>query len=478
MARCSAPPRDNVSRLLGTEGPGIVKAASKADAFLRDTPKAKLLRQIGQTLDCVPCVRHINKDFFQDSYGGAKPDRRDDLLAGRGLFYVNEGRRLFLDCTAGHYQMTWGYNDPELLGVLEEATRLGVVWDDHSNLPGNPVKALSRKLVELANVDNPILKEEGPYALTASPENLNTVLLGVCTGTVACSTALKIMLERCRRERKPGPPVIVTIEGNYHGTDFLAQHLRGMWPRLFDGLFSARVEPNDYSALEAVFAKHGERIAGFMCEPILMNRECILIEKDFLKLAGDLCRANGALIAIDEIQTGFWAPRVFRSVDLGFAPDFIICGKGMTAGFHPLSAVIYKSGLDVLEMYDSISTNGNAPMASLIALQSIAMMERDLARVAKTGDDFFTKMSGLAEEFPKILMAARGDGYLAGLKFHRVADAIAFHKRCMERGLWLRVHAYHEGHSTILVKFALALDGETTEFFIDALRELLAKMRG
>ena len=74
------------------------------------------------------------------------------------------------------------------------------------------------------------------------------------------------------------------------------------------------------------------------------------------------CREAGALLCMDEIQTGFWQPEVFAYRALGLQPDLVVLGKGMTAGFHPLSGVLFRQRHDVLEQYDAISTNGSAAL--------------------------------------------------------------------------------------------------------------------
>jgi adenosylmethionine-8-amino-7-oxononanoate aminotransferase len=58
---------------------------------------------------------------------------------------------------------------------------------------------------------------------------LDTVLLGVCTGSVACAAALRIQLRVFERERSKGPvPAMVVLNGSYHGTDMVAQSLHGI----------------------------------------------------------------------------------------------------------------------------------------------------------------------------------------------------------------------------------------------------------
>ena len=451
--------------LLGSGGSAIGRAADAAGRFLESADTAALLGQVGTTLESLPEAEHLSKAWFQKSFGRSAAPSGEDLMAGRGLFYVTESRQLMLDCTAGHYQMTWGYGRPELQALAREAIERGVVWDNHSNIPSGPVKRLAAKLVEAANPDG------------ASPddgESLNTVLLGICTGTVACAAALKIALTHYAAAKGTrGTPVLMVLEGNYHGTDFLAQRLRGMWTGYFTGVEVVTVQPNDPEALERAFEQYGERIAAFWAELVMMNREAILLDRAYVALARRLCDRVGALMTIDEIQTGFWFPEVMMFHRYGVVPDFVVLGKGMTAGFHPLSALLYKGKLDCLAQYDAISTNGNAALAAIVGLGCIALIEREAERIREAGEWLHVQMSDLCAELPEMLVEARGEGHLTGLKFHRREDALGCHRAAVERGLWVRAHAYHPGHSGLLTKFALPLDAQVAAFTVGALRELL-----
>jgi adenosylmethionine-8-amino-7-oxononanoate aminotransferase len=152
------------------------------------------------------------------------------VLTGKGLFFLTEGRMLFLDLTAGHYQMTWGYNHPVLNRAITEALEKGIVWDCHSNLPGDFVKQLSWKLVEICNRDARG-NSPGFDSVLDDDDALNTVLLGTATGSVACSTAMKLAINYFRKRKgSRRKPVFVALNGNYHGTDIMMQRLRGMWP--------------------------------------------------------------------------------------------------------------------------------------------------------------------------------------------------------------------------------------------------------
>jgi adenosylmethionine-8-amino-7-oxononanoate aminotransferase len=452
----------SIDSLGGPLGFDVCRAMSKAKTFLDRHKDHELLGLVGETIEGVALKRTINKAVMQKSYGGGTPAETDDLLAGRGLFYITEQGKLFLDCTAGHYQMSWGYDHPALTRIVQDGLAAGIVPDNHSNIPQWPVKRLAQKLVEAANPDLPELQNGDFSKVMESKTRLNTVLLGIATGSVACEAALKIMLMHHERSQRPGPPVFVVLDGNYHGTGFFSQYLRGMWGSYLRNLEVVAVQPNEGDELERVIARYQDRIAGFWAEPIMMNREAIRVEPEYLRLAQKLVRRVGALMAMDEIQTGFWTPDLFMYKQCGIVPDIVVVGKGMSAGLHPLSSIIY-----------AISTNGNAALAALVALANIELLHAYSYGILDAQEYYYGRLCDLAAEFSDRIAAVHGNRAMTGLKFRQVDDAIAFHKKCVENGLWLRVHAYHAGHSTILCKFALCLEPAVVDEFIGRLRQLL-----
>ena len=450
----------SLEKLLGPSGAPVVAAMRAAREFLERHSTPGLLDQVGRLISAVPVCRAIDKSALQDSYGGSQRGPSDDLLTGRGLFYITEQRRLFLDCTSGHYQMLWGYNSPELCAAIEEASRAGVVWDNHSNLPQAPLKWLGHRLTHL---DDPSAKD-----------SLDTALLGICTGSAACAAALKIQLRVFERNHgSKVVPTIITLAGNYHGTDMMPQFMRGMWPSMRPCFEVVVVEPNDASALEKVFRQRGSRVAGFWAEPVLMNREVIAMDADYLRLAQTWCGEAGALMCIDEIQTGFWQPELFQYRTLGLKPDLVVLGKGLTAGFHPLSGLLFNHRNDVLEQYDAISTNGSAAMPALVALASMQLIRQHARQIRRTSRQIEQGFQQLATDFPKLIEVANGRGHLMGLKFREVDMAKEFHRRLLADGLWTRVHAYHEGHRTVLTKLGLLADEGVVEFVLGRLRQQL-----
>ncbi len=458
--------KKKMNHLLETEKK-LVKSIRAANSFLIKNKETLLLGNVGKIIKNIPSPPKTTKKWFQKSY--VLGSEQNDFLAGKGVFYITEGRKLFLDTTAGHYQMTWGYNHPSLMKCLDEAIKLGIPWDCHSNIPGFFVKKLSEKLVEICN---PGCQSQN---LLHDENCLNTVLLGIATGSVACSTAMKLALNYFKKQKPHNKKIVfISLRGNYHGTDFLMQRLRGMWNEIFsEKLVFELVEPNDIEELKKIFDKHGKDIAAFFFEPVMMNREAILLTGEFIQAARRFTESVDALMIVDEIQTCCWYPEIFMYKQFDITPDILILGKGLTAGFHPLSAVVYKRKLDSLKQYDAISTNGNAPLPSLMALCCLNLIENNVKRIEMLANYYENCLKNLACEFPHLIVSVQGKGLLSGLKLKNQQTALKFHQKCIEKGIWLRVHAYYEGHSTALTKFALSVSKNVLDYTVSMFRKIL-----
>ena len=95
---------------------------------------------------------------------------------------------------------------------------------------------------------------------------------------------------------------------------------------------------NDLDQVKAVFAAHGERIAGMIVEPIMMNAGIILPEPGYLEGIREVTREYGSLLAFDEVKTGFTVGPGGATRLFGVDPDVIALAKAMGGGL-PTGAV-------------------------------------------------------------------------------------------------------------------------------------------
>jgi acetylornithine/succinyldiaminopimelate/putrescine aminotransferase len=130
---------------------------------------------------------------------------------------------------------------------------------------------------------------------------------------------------------------------------------------------------------------------------------------------------------------------------------------------------------DVLEQYDAISTNGSASLPAFVALASLELIRERAPGIRKAAQRIEQGFREVAGEFSDVVERAHGRGHLAGLKFRQVDDAKRFQQLLLADGLWTRVHAYHEGHRTVLAKLGLLADDAVVDFVLERLRKQLER---
>ena len=119
---------------------------------------------------------------------------------------------------------------------------------------------------------------------------------------------------------------------------------------------------NEPAAVERIFAEHPGEVAGMILEPIMMNAGIILPDDGYLARIRDIVHANGALLAFDEVKTGFTAGPGGAAGRLGVTPDIVCLAKAMGGGL-PCGAI--GATEDVMRLvaegeYEQVGTfNGN-----------------------------------------------------------------------------------------------------------------------
>ena len=447
-----------------TLGSPYVEAVRTAYSFLTETSKDDLRSMVGRRLEFIPDFERADKRAFVESY--QKPVQ-DDILSGCGIFKITEGKMLQIDWTGGHYQLPLGYHFPELDNVLAAAREAGIVDDTHNNTPGMAVKLLALQLVRYTNIFDGEVDDERLKSILDDDDRLNRAT-SVDTGTVAVGAGLKSILNRFRDLHGECVPVFIMQEGNYHGTDFLEQYLRGMWEWLFTNVIVEFVQPNNIDKLCEAFRKYEsgrkEKVAAVMMEPVLMNNRAIFLRPEYVEKANDLCMQHDAVLLLDEIQTGMWSPRVFMANEYHGVGDIITVGKGLTTGFSPLAYMICKRPLDNQSQYSSISTNGNADMAALAGLITLEAVKNNADHIEALGSYYFDELQNLQRRHPDKISEITGRRHLAGINIVNESLADRFHKAALAQGIFARLQTYKEGASTIITKPAIIADADDVDF--------------
>jgi acetylornithine/N-succinyldiaminopimelate aminotransferase len=199
-----------------------------------------------------------------------------------------------------------------------------------------------------------------------------------------------------------------------------------------------------YDDLGAAKSAIDEETAAFIVEPVQGEGGVNVPHAGYLAGLRELCRAKGALLILDEIQTGIGRTgRWFAYEHEGVSPDVMALGKGLGGGF-PLGAFLCTEEVaKTVSLGDHGGTYAGNPLASAAGNAVLRVVERDglVARAAGLGARLHARLAAFAAEHPKHATGARGQGLLQGLVLADLERAATLSRRALERGVLLNVTA-------------------------------------
>lgn len=387
-------------------------------------------------------------------------EARGFIESGDGIYVTDaEGRRL-IDGPAGMWCVNVGHRRQELAQVLYDQA-MALSYNSPWYTTNEPSALLAERLAGHA------------------PEGLNHVFY-TTGGSSAVETALRFMQFYNNVRGRPEKKLIVSREGAYHGSTYLAASLNGR-PRDHDWMDSATDQvlklscPNPFrrpkgmtveaftdfliDEFRATIERVGAgRIGAFIGEPIMASGGVIVPPPGYLPRMRALCSDNDILFISDEVVTAFGRlGHVFASKDVfGIEPDMITFAKGVTSGYFPLGGVMIRSKLfeDLRHsnhsdaMFAHGLTYSSHPIGCAVALKNLDILEGGvLAETRAISEHFQSRLKAL-EDLP-LVGEVRGVGLMAGIEC--VADHVSnnplaldlevgkrIDKHCQELGLLVR----------------------------------------
>ncbi|MBI2894555.1 MAG: aspartate aminotransferase family protein [Deltaproteobacteria bacterium] len=342
---------------------------------------------------------------------------------GRGCELWDVDGRRYLDLCAGIAVCVVGHSHPV---VTEAIARQAGTLVHVSNLFHNPLQ------IELAS--------------KLCSRSLGGRAFFCNSGAEANEALLKIARRTMQKVRgRPERVEIVAMLGSFHGRTIGALSVTGQ-AKYRDG-FGPLWQPVKfvpYADLGALEAAVSDRTCAVLLEPLQGEGGIVVPPPGTLRAIRELCTNRGALMLLDEVQTGMGRTGSLFAYQRSLAddpPDGLSVAKGLAGGV-PMGAILVTEELARgFEPGTHASTFGGNLLASAAALATLEVIDRErlCERAGSLGERLRVALEGLVAERPAVAVAARGEGLLQGLVMDPAIDTPAVVAACREKGVLLSV---------------------------------------
>ncbi len=279
------------------------------------------------------------------------------LVRGQGATLWDADGNEYIDCSSGHGVANLGHAHPKVTAAIaEQAGRLVTLFE---TFPNDRRAALMEKLTGLT-------------------PGLERVFF--CnSGTESVEAAIKFA------RLSTGRSGIVAAMRGFHGRTLGS--LSATWNKKYREPFLPLV-PNfqhvSYNNVEALEKAVSDSTAGVILEPVQGEGGVYPADPGYLEAAQRICSSRGALLIVDEVQTGFGRTgRLFAYQRYDITPDLLCCAKSLAGGV-PMGAVLIGERVKNLAPGVHSSTFGGNPLACAAALAVLSVIEEeDLAGQAE-----------------------------------------------------------------------------------------------
>lgn len=325
-----------------------------------------------------------------------------------------EGRR-YLDCLGGYGVFSLGHSHPKVIETVKD--QLGRMPLSGKAFFCKPAAEAATKLAALA------------------PEGLDYVFFSN-SGAEAVEAALKFA------RIATGRTEFVSTHGGYHGKTLGALSVTGRekYRKPFEPLVpGARFVP--FGDADALLSAVDEGVAAVIVEAIQGEGGIKVPADGYLKAARQACDASGALLILDEVQTGLGRTGTWWGCDHdGVKPDLMTLAKALGGGVMPIGATM---GTEAIweKVYGEnpllhTSTFGGGPTACAAALAALNVIEEEglVEKSREAGDDLMAKLREAAGG-SDLVAEVRGRGLMIGVEFAQDEVAELVTAQMMKRGV-------------------------------------------
>jgi len=355
-------------------------------------------------------VKEMSSKYLFQNYG------RIDLsfTHGKGCYlYDTEGRE-YLDLVAGIAVNSIGYAHPD--------------W----------VKAMQDQVAKLCHVSNLYYVEEqaklAEKVASITPGDLNRTLF-VNSGAEANEGALKLAV------RYTGRSKVLSALNSFHGRTAASLGATGQtkYQASFEPLISDAYQYYEYGNIESVKEMVSKDAAALIVEPIQGEGGVRMASKEFFKAVRDICTDSGALMIVDEVQTGIGRMGAWYGIqNYDVIPDVITMAKALGGG-APIGAVTTTDDIaKVMTPGTHGTTFGGNPLVTASGCATLDIMKKEnlVQNSHDLGARWIADLKGIKSDKIK---EVRGCGLIIGVEMDSNETAAAVQKHCRDNGVLVNV---------------------------------------
>src|SRR3989440_6784003 len=364
------------------------------------------------------------------------------IVRGCGASLWDAEGREYIDCAAGHGVANVGHGRLEVASAIAAQAQRLITCPE---IVYNDVRA--RLLERLAHL---------------TPEGLTHIFL--CnSGAETVEGAIKFARIATGRSG-----IVATLRG-FHGRTMGA--LSTTWEPHYRESFAPLVPEVShirYNDLEAAEAAINEQTAAVIIELVQGEGGVHVASEEYVQGLATLCYERGALLIVDEVQTGFGRTgRLFACNHYDLQPDILCLAKSLAGGV-PIGAIclgerVMASGRITKGVHGS--TFGGNPLACAAALTTLDILEHEALpeRAARLGAYALERLRAVGTP---LIREVRGRGLLLGIELSRRVQP--YLEALLERG----VLALQAGSNVIRLLPPLVIEEEQLERVLDTLEEV------
>ncbi len=383
-------------------------------------------------------LNHQQLEYAHTSGVYAKRDLT--IVRGQGALLWDDQGKEYIDCAAGHGVANLGHCHPKVVQAIQEQAARLITCPE---MFYNPVRAaLLEKLTTLA------------------PAGMERAFL--CnSGTEAVEAAFKFA------RYSTGRTEIIAAMRGFHGRTMGA--LSATWNKKYRQPFQPLIPDIrhvPYNKLEKLDAAVSEQTAAVILEVVQGEGGVNPGSAEYLRGAQEICRQRGALLILDEVQTGFGRTgRMFALEHHDLQPDILCVAKSLAGGV-PMGATLL--GERVKELHPGLhgSTFGGNPLSAVAAVAALdVLVEEGLPqRAAETGAYLLDALKNI--ESP-LVREVRGLGLMIGIELkQKVAPYL---QALQQRG----VLALSAGMNVIRLLPPLVITRQQVDRVVEAISDVL-----